>query len=178
MLSINRVMITGRLTRDPETKYLPSGQALTSLGVAVNRHYQDRNGEWREETMFLDVDTWGKVAERAAETLRKGQPVYVEGRLKQDTWERDGVKQSKIKITADMVKPFEVPSRSAAGPGSDMGEVGEPAEGYSAPSGSSRGGSYGSPPRPSAPAGGRGTSGSPSDNLDFSDPSVQDDIPF
>jgi len=178
MLWINRVLITGRLTRDPETKYLPSGQALTSLGIAVNRNYQDRNGEWREETMFLDIETWGKLAERAAETLRKGQPVYVEGRLRQDTWERDGVKQSKIKITADLVKPFDVPSRSGSAQGSDMGEVGEPAEGYSTPSSASRSGGYSSAPRPSAPAGGRGTTGSPSDNLDFSDPGVQDDIPF
>lgn len=184
MLSINRVMITGRLTRDPETKYLPSGQALTSLGVAVNRNFQDKSGEWRKETIFIDVDSWDKTAERAAETLRKGSAVYIEGRLKQDSWERDGVKHSKIKITADTVKGFEVPSRGGAGEGGEMGESGgEPGEGYSsASSGGSRGGYSGGATRPAAaavPAADRPRSAAPSDNLDFNNnPNVQDDIPF
>ena len=98
MLHINRVMMTGRLTRDPETKYLASGNAVTNLSMAVNRRYMDRNNEWKEETFFLDIETFGKVAERAAETLRKGRPVYVEGRLKIDSWERDGQKQYKTRI--------------------------------------------------------------------------------
>lgn len=112
MLNINRVMLTGRLTREPETKYLPSGSAVTNLSLAVNRRYQDKAGEWCNDTSFIDVEIFGKAAERISETGRKGQAVYVEGRLKQETWERDGQKQSKIRVTADMVKPFEVGKKS------------------------------------------------------------------
>lgn len=158
MLSINRIMITGRLTRDPETKYLPSGNAVTSLSMAVNRRFMDRNNEWKEETFFLDVESFGKQAERLAETLKKGRPVYVEGRLRIDTWERDGQKQSKPRIVADRVTPFDVPTRQ----GGEMGDDESPSEA----------------PRPrggSAP----GRQAAPSDNLDFgSQGGVEDDIPF
>lgn len=174
MLSINKVLITGRLTRDPETKYLPSGQALTNLGIAVNRRFQDKSGEWRDDTMFIDVETWGKTAERCAETLKKGQPVFVEGRLKQDSWERDGQKQTKIRITADTVKAFEAGGR---GQGGEMGGEGDEG-GYDAPpqrasagGGAARGGGQ-ARQRPAA-------TGAPSDNLDFDNgPAVHDDIPF
>ena len=179
MLSINRVLITGRLTRDPETKYLPSGQALTNLGIAVNRRFQDKSGEWRDDTMFIDVETWGKTAERAAETLKKGQPVFVEGRLKQDTWERDGQKQSKIRITADVVKGFDA-SRGGSGDGGGESDGGE--EGYSsAPASSSSRSDYGgggASRASSSPDRGNASTGAPSDNLDFSNPNVHDDIPF
>jgi single-strand DNA-binding protein len=161
MLSINRVMLTGRLTRDPETKYLPSGTAVTMLGIAVNRRYQDKNNEWKDETSFFDVETWGKVAERCAEQLQKGRPVYVEGRLKQESWERDGQKQSKVRIVAERVSGFDVPSR-AGGEASDF--TGEEAGG-------------GAPPQQQRRAAPRQT-GAASDNLDFSEPGVQDDVPF
>lgn len=115
MLNINRVMITGRLSRDPETKYLPSGTAITNLNIANNRRYQV-NGEWREEVGFYEVEVFGKAAERLAEqALQKGQPVYVEGRLKQESWEKDGKKQSKTRISADIVKKFEVPEKGVSG---------------------------------------------------------------
>jgi single-strand DNA-binding protein len=163
MLHINRVMITGRLTRDPETKYLASGNAVTTLSIAVNRRYMDRNNEWKEETFFLDIETFGKVAERSAETLRKGRPVYVEGRLKIDSWERDGQKQYKTRIVAERVTGFDVPSRGAEG-----AEDGGDAEGGAGRAPRSAGGS--------APRQG----GAASDNLDFgnSQGSVEDDIPF
>lgn len=173
MLSINKVMITGRLTRDPETKYMPSGNALTVLGIAVNRRYQDRNGEWKDETMFIDVETWGKTAERCAESFKKGQPVFVDGRLKQDSWERDGQKQTKIRISADIVKSFEVPQRSGQG-GDFSGDTYEGEEG---------GGAASRPPaaKGSRP-GGASSTGAPSDNLNFGESSqgsaVQDDVPF
>jgi len=176
MLSINKVLITGRLTRDPETKYLPSGQALTNLAMAVNRRFQDKSGEWRDDTMFIDVETWGKTAERCAETLKKGQPVFVEGRLKQDSWERDGQKQTKIRITADSVKAFDAGSRSQGG---EMGG-GEGEEGSydAAPQRTSAGGGAGrsgGQARSSRPA----ATGAPSDNLNFEGgPAVHDDIPF
>lgn len=182
MLSINKVLITGRLTRDPETKYLASGQAVTTLGVAVNRRFQDKSGEWRDDTMFIDVETWGKTAERCAENLKKGQPVYIEGRLKQDTWERDGQKQSKIRINADSVKSFEVPSRGsqASESGFEGGGDESEASGYSA-GGGARQGSGGSTRSAGAQQGRRGPepTGAPSDALEFdSGPAVRDDIPF
>lgn len=130
MLNINRVMITGRLTREPETKYLPSGLAVTNLSMASNRRYQV-NDEWREETSFFDVETFGKLAERLGEQLRKGQPVYVEGRLKQESWEKDGQKQSKIRISADSVKAFDVPGKDDSGEESrkPMQKTGQPSDG-------------------------------------------------
>jgi single-strand DNA-binding protein len=167
MLNINKVMLTGRLTRDPETKYLPSGQAVTQLSVAVSRNFKDKNGEWKEDTSFIDVEVWGQAAERAAETLRKGRPVFVEGRLKQDTWEKDGQKQSKIRVSADRVTGFDVPTRgSADGGGHDDG--------------GDFGGGGSSAPRQSRPSS-RPSSGGrtqPSDGVDFDNAPIEDDIPF
>lgn len=160
MLNINRVMLTGRLTRDPETKYLPSGMAVTNISIAVSRPFKDKSGEWREEVAFIDIEAFGKLAERVAETTRKGQPVYVEGRLKQDTWERDGQKQSKIRISADIIKNFDVPQRGAASREGDE-------DSYSSGGGQS---SYESQPRRSS---------APSDGLHFdSSSNVSDDVPF
>jgi single-strand DNA-binding protein len=166
MLNINRVMITGRLTRDPETKYLPSGMAVTNLGLAVSRPFKDKSGEWREEVAFIDVEAFGKVAERIAETGRKGQPVYVEGRLKQDTWERDGQKQSKIRVSADIIKSFDVPQRG--GQNTDAGESESYQESYQSQPSS----------RP-APQPQQQRSAAPSDGLHFDGGSnVSDDVPF
>ena len=112
MLNINRIMITGRMTRNPESRNLATGTVVATFGVAVNRRYQAGNGEWKEETFFMDVEVWGKMAERiASDTSRyyKGRPVYVEGRLKIDEWERDGVKRNAVRINADVVTPFDVP---------------------------------------------------------------------
>jgi single-strand DNA-binding protein len=168
MLSINKVMITGRLTRDPETRYLQSGTAVTTIGMAVNRRFQDKNGEWRDETMFIDVEAWGKLAERCAESMKKGQPVFVEGRLKQDTWERDGQKRSVIRISADTVKSFDVPQRGG-GQSSELSGGDEESGSYESSSGGSNTGG-GTSSRPS---------GAPSDALNFSGGgSVKDDIPF
>ena len=80
-MSLNKVMLIGRLTRDPEMRYTPSGQAVTQFTVAVNRNYKDHDGNWQEETEWFRVVAWGPLAERTAEYLRKGRKVYVEGRL-------------------------------------------------------------------------------------------------
>jgi len=166
MLNINRVMLTGRLTRDPETKYLPSGTAVTNLSIAVNRRFQDKSGEWRDDTSFIDVEVFGKAAERVAETGRKGQPVYVEGRLKQESWERDGVKHSKIRVSADVVKPFDVPQRG--GQSADLGN-----------SGDSDQDSYQSQAPSQRPAPQQQRSASPSDGLHFDGgANISDDVPF
>jgi single-strand DNA-binding protein len=101
MASLNRVIITGNLTADPEVKYLPSGTAVAKVRVAVNNNYKDKSGEWKEETCFVDVDVWGARAERINETCKKGSKVLIDGSLREDTWEdREGNKRSKIKIRA------------------------------------------------------------------------------
>lgn len=122
MLSINKVMVTGRLTRDPETRYLPSGTPVTNFSVAVNRRFLDtKTNEWKDETVFLDVEVWGKLAERCAEALKKGTPVYVEGRLRADTWEnREGQRQTRLKVVAERVSAFEVPSRASEAAAVDL----------------------------------------------------------
>ena len=101
MSSVNRVIITGHLTRDPEVKYLPSGTAVAKLGVAVNSRYKDKSGEWKDDTCFIDVDVWGKRAEWIERDCRKGSKVLVEGSLREDNWEdREGNRRSKIKVKA------------------------------------------------------------------------------
>ena len=93
MASFNRVILVGNLTRDPELHYIPSGTAVTEIGLAVNDRRKNAQGEWVEETTFVDVTLWGRTAEVASEYLNKGSPVLIEGRLKLDTWEKDGKKQ-------------------------------------------------------------------------------------
>jgi single-strand DNA-binding protein len=100
---INNVVISGNLVRDPELKYLPTGSAICYLTVAVNRKY--KSGEtWKEEVSFFDVVVFGKSAEYCVENLHKGNGTVVSGRLKQETWETDGVKKSRVKIVADQVQ--------------------------------------------------------------------------
>ena len=103
MANLNKVMLIGNVTRDPEIRYTPKGTALVELGLAVNRRYTTDNGEKREETTFVDITFWGRTAEIANEYLRKGRSVYVEGRLQLDTWDdkTTGQKRSKIKIIGE-----------------------------------------------------------------------------
>jgi len=84
MASYNKVILLGNLTRDPELRYTPKGTAVARLGLAVNRSYKSETGETKEEVTFLDVDAWGKQAELIAQYLRKGNPLFVEGRLRLD----------------------------------------------------------------------------------------------
>lgn len=104
MANLNKVMIIGNLTADPETRTTPRGTPLTELRLAVNRVSSGPNeGERREETTFLDVTCWGRTAEIAAQYLAKGRPVFIEGRLQMDTWEdkQTGQKRSRIRIVAE-----------------------------------------------------------------------------
>ncbi len=99
--SLNKVMLMGNLTRDPELRYIPSGQAVTSFTVAVNRAYNSQSGEKKEEVSFIRVVTWARLAENCNEYLKKGSPVFVEGRLQSRTWEaQDGSKRSTIEVVA------------------------------------------------------------------------------
>jgi single-strand DNA-binding protein len=103
MASYNRVLLMGNCTRDPEVRYTPKGTAVAEIGLAVNRVYTADNGEKREETTFVDVTLWGRQAEIAGEYLKKGRPVFIEGRLQMDTWDdkQTGQKRSKLKVVAE-----------------------------------------------------------------------------
>jgi single-strand DNA-binding protein len=90
MASFNRVILVGNITRDIELKYTQSSLAVTELGLAVNDRRKNQAGEWIEETTFVDVTLWGRTAEIAGEYLGKGSSVLIEGRLKLDTWEKEG----------------------------------------------------------------------------------------
>lgn len=104
MASFNRVILMGNLTREPEVKYLQSGTAVAELGLAINDKRKDKNGQWIEETTFVDVTLWGRTAEVAGEYGAKGQQVLIEGRLKLDTWETDGQKRSKLRVIGEQFK--------------------------------------------------------------------------
>lgn len=98
----NRVVLIGNLTREPELRYTPNNTAVTDIGLAVNRNYQDGSGEWQEETTFVDVTVWGRQAENASQYLDKGNRLFMEGRLTFDQWENDaGENRSKLSVTAE-----------------------------------------------------------------------------
>jgi len=103
MANFNKVMLIGNLTRDPELRYTQSGSALVNFGLAVNRRYRNRNtNEMVEETTFVDIEGWGAAAETFNQYMRKGRPVFVEGRLRLDTWEgKDGSKRSKLVVVME-----------------------------------------------------------------------------
>lgn len=104
MASMNRVFLVGNLTRDPEVRYLTSGQAVADLRLAVTSKYRTQSGEDKEDTVFVDVNVWGRTAENCGQYLSKGAPALVEGRLKLDQWEKDGKKNSKLFVVADRVQ--------------------------------------------------------------------------
>lgn len=99
MASFNRVILVGYLTRDPDVKYTSSGMAIASFGLAINRKVKDKDK--KDEVDFFDIDAWDKLAELCSKYLHKGNPVLIDGRLKQDRWEDEqGNKRSKIKVVA------------------------------------------------------------------------------
>ena len=105
MVTFNRVILAGNLVRDPETRFLPSGDAVTNFSIAVNSRYKPKStNEFKEEVSYFDIAVFGKAAENCAEYLSKGRPVLVEGRLRQRSWDADGVKRSKIEVVADNVQ--------------------------------------------------------------------------
>jgi single-strand DNA-binding protein len=103
----NHVSISGNITRDPELRFTPTGQAIATFGVAVNRRWQNRQtNDWEESTSFFDVVAWGSLGENCAQSLSRGSRVVVSGRLEQRSWEtQEGDKRSKIEIIADDVAP-------------------------------------------------------------------------
>ena len=150
----NSVTIVGNVTRDPELRFTPSGQATASFGLAVNRRWQNRNNEWEESTSFFDVTCWAQMAENVAESIPKGARVVVTGRLDQRSWEtQEGDKRSKVEIIADEIGPSlrwataqVVKNERREGDGGGGGNYG----------GGGSGGGGGSRPAPSQPSGGGG----------------------
>lgn len=103
--SLNKVFLIGNLTRDPEMRYIPSGQAVTTFTVATNRTYAAASGEKKEEASFVRIVTWGRSAETCNEYLKKGSQVCVEGRLQSRSWQaQDGSKRSSIEVVAQSVQ--------------------------------------------------------------------------
>ena len=126
MASFNRVILMGNLTRDVELRYIQTGTAVTEVGLAVSDRRKNANGEWVEETTFVDVTLWGRSAEVAGEYLSKGSPILVEGRLKLDTWETDGQKRSKLRVVGER---FQMLGTRGAGRGGNGGADGRGSEG-------------------------------------------------
>jgi len=126
MASLNKVMLIGNLTRDPEVRYTPKGTAVTEIGLAVNRRYTAESGEKREEVTFVDITFWGRTAEVVGQYLRKGSSIYVEGRLQLDSWDdkQTGQKRSKLRVTGESLEFLggrEGGSREGSGGGRSFG---------------------------------------------------------
>ena len=138
MANVNKVILIGNVTRDVEVKTTPRGSAVTGITLAVNRNYKTDSGEKREEVTFVDVELWGRVAEIAGEYVKRGNPLYVEGRLKQDSWEDkdSGQKRTKLKVVAENIqllgarqgaaKATPLPSSEAAAPEKNLYGSNEP----------------------------------------------------
>jgi single-strand DNA-binding protein len=171
MPNLNKVMLMGNLTRDPELRYLPSNMAVVGLGLAVNRRWRNQQGEQQEETTFVDCEAFGKTAELLNQYLKKGRPVYLEGRLKLDQWQdREGGNRSKLKV---IVENFQFIDSREGGAGGGSGGGGY--QGGNAGGGSGGGGSnYGN--RGNSADGGGNYNNAP--QQDPHQPVDEDDIPF
>lgn len=103
MASYNQVILIGNLTRDPELRVTPKGTSICQFSIAVNRTYKDESGNSKEEVNFFDIEAWGKQGETISKYMSKGRPIFVQGRLRQDTWDdkTTGQKRSKIKIVLE-----------------------------------------------------------------------------
>jgi single-strand DNA-binding protein len=103
MPNLNKVMLMGNITRDPEMRHLDSGSAVTQISIAINRKWKNKDGQVQEEVTFVDCEAWGKTAEAINQYMRKGRPIFVEGRLKLEQWDdkTDGSKRSKMKVVVE-----------------------------------------------------------------------------
>ena len=102
--SLNKVLLMGNLTRDPEVKYTPKGNAVGDLSIAINDSYKAQDGTIKETVTYVDIEVWGRTAENCKQYLSKGRPDFVEGQLRLDQWEQEGQKRSKLKVRADRVQ--------------------------------------------------------------------------
>ncbi|WAC20429.1 single-stranded DNA-binding protein [Luteolibacter sp. SL250] len=106
MANLNKVMLIGNLTRDPELRYTPKGTAVADIALAINRVWNNEQNQRQEETTFVDITLWGRQAELAQQYLTKGRGAYIEGRLQMDTWDdkQTGQKRSKLKVVAESLQ--------------------------------------------------------------------------
>ena len=155
MASFNKVILAGNLTRDPELRYTPKGTAVARFTLAVNRVWRTETGENKEEVSFIDVDAFGRQAENIGKYMKKGRPLLVEGRLKQDTWEDKTTQQKRTKLMVVLESFSFIDSNRG-----DAGSGGAPSENYRA--------------RPSTPQPARGDSAGADDMAAASD----DEVPF
>ena len=128
MASLNKVFLIGNLTRDPELRVTPKGTPICQFGLAVNRQYKDDSGQTRDETTFVDIEAWGRQGETISKYCTKGRPLFVEGRLKLDTWDdkTTGQKRSKMRI---VLENFQFLGGRGGGPGGPGGAApGAPSE--------------------------------------------------
>ncbi len=121
MASVNKVIIVGNLGRDPETRYMPDGGAITNISVATTDKWKDKNGEMQEKTEWHRIAFFGKLAEIAGEYLKKGSQVYVEGRLQTREWEKDGVKRYTTEIIANQMQMLGSRQGMGGGRGAEAG---------------------------------------------------------
>jgi single-strand DNA-binding protein len=132
MANLNKVMLIGNLTRDPQLRFTPSQMAICEFGLAINRKYKAGTGEMKEEVCFVDITAWGKQAETLSKYVTKGQQLFVEGRLTYDQWETpEGQKRSKLKVTLDGFQFLSSGQRGSGGGGAAAGAAG--ASGGAAP---------------------------------------------
>jgi single-strand DNA-binding protein len=173
-MSLNKAMIIGNLGRDPEMRYTPGGQAVTQFTVAVNRNFRGQDGEWQEETEWFRVVAWGPTGERAAENLRKGGKVYVEGRIQTRQWEDNtGAKRYTTELIADRVTNLERRPREDGDPGyTPRPSAARPAEGAAAAGGTAGAGTAGAAGSAGAAPSSGARDGDPLDQSDL------DDLPF
>jgi single-strand DNA-binding protein len=188
MADLNKVFLMGRLTFDPELRRTTGGTAVTELRMATTRSWAGRDGERREETLFIDVTVWDRQAENCCQYLRKGSGIHVEGSLKVDTWDdkNTGEKRSKIRVTAERVQ-FLDSRRGDSGGGTsggsddDYAATREPAARRGGAAGRSQSAStesMGSSNGPGRPPAYPPASGSDNVSARGSDDAMEDDIPF
>ena len=174
MANFNRVVLVGNVTRDPELRHIPSGLAVSEIGLAVNDRRKTQAGEWIEETSFIDVTLWGRQAEIVCEYVSKGSPLLVEGRLKQDTWEQEGQKRSKLKVIAE--KAVLLPSGQGRGGNRRGGGGYDDGVEYSRPNRNSQ--EYSPQRYPNSPNNYSSPQTPQQDYYDASPPDGGDDVPF
>src|SRR5262245_8763342 len=191
MADLNKVFLMGRLTFDPELRRTPGGTAVSELRMATTRTWPGRDGERREETLFIDVTVWDRQAENCCQFLRKGSTIHVEGSLRMDTWEdkNTGEKRSKIRVHADRVqfldtRRAETGGNPAGGPDDELASAPQAARdagyrrGGPAPA-RGTGGGFGEPRGPAnGPSRGSYTPNAPSGHPPLDDERDDDDIPF
>lgn len=114
MANLNKVLLMGNLTRDPQLSYLPSQTPVVEFGMAINRRYRKQDGTQGEDTCFVDCRMFGKRAETVNKYFKKGDPIFVEGRLQYDAWEKDGKRQSRLRV---FVENFEFLGKGGGGQG-------------------------------------------------------------